>query len=1156
MQKEGEWTGPRESQSQSQGADEESSFVEDHSKARERITVAESVSNPKFTSTSTDDTTNKASTTRKSRRASTVIDTRVRSIDRGSETWRTLIKPFVSDLVFSSLVPRHHHQTEVKFRPYTCHAAVLFVDLSGYSRIAAAIAHKGAHALSSVVNNYLSRLLDIVRDHGGDVVKFAGDAVLVVWQGEEKDVELNVMCAAQCVVELQKQAGWHPIEGTSLVFKIHCGLTCGPVESEVFEAPTHAHMQRLYHAVGGDALAEISELVDLAKAGETCLSEECAEYLGSRGSYSAVPDCEGPKLLTSLHFEETDLERIEKHIETTLIDRLMKRDTAVEEEFIHPGVLQLLSHGGLSPTQIAQMRNLCVLFIAMTSNGSPVNWLMEVQHVLDKNRCPIVQIIDDDKGVHIVAAINLYEAMPETSILGIEVCRELVEKEVGCAIGMAIGSTFCGVTGSSSVACRWDITGPPPVRAARLMQYALANNLEVAIDHSIYSHPTAPARMELFNSCVTLKGTVSPVPVYTLSTSSVYAAFRVLETVHGSMHDGKVAEIQEHIESRSRCAVLVTGPPLAGKKIVCQRAAGFADMVPFLHVCCESSGLLQLARTMATWFRYVDNDRVQGLANGVLRYMDSNKWSRAHDECIRLVNIVVEEGLTACFLVDRVQFLDEFSLSLMRECLIGISRIDRLSSRLSRISTETDSSTGKQSGKICFLCVHVPMYSSNSASRLVDDITRSNKRLRIPIVEVGEATMDEFRFLLKDVGDVRRVADTLIETYYESSGHCAGYFVEKSAGIRNLSGKMMSEGKRAYMELGDDLVLHIPPGFVQKTHDMSILQISADVAMRFTQIYDDLPPLLQTLSKVVAIATSGGFFKLPLTLLWEVLNDLIAEGVDADVFDIVINEMKEMWLLKLSQEDCQNVVIFQCPAIGDIAKDVCTPVQVQSIARALIDRLQVAVSNNFKIPLVLAGLYHLLDEQEATKLALWRQGYESFLEQSTGWVEAEAARWKELITETIDGAGYTSFDVLGGNVCYSGLCMKPLSRSVQLFWFHEIPVSFGPLGHSLSVITRNIFQEYGAFRGATEEAIQKLNSSTASASNRYMKELLVLEEYLIENGINISSRGRGSSTSYRERTQGHPTRLQSIAGAWLPERCRPRRSYDPSYSQLETKARP
>jgi hypothetical protein len=40
-------------------------------------------------------------------------------------------------------------------------------------------------------------------------------------------------------------------------------------------------------------------------------------------------------------------------------------------------------------------------------------------------------------------------------------------------------------------------------------------------------------------------------------------------------------------------------------------------------------------------------------------------------------------------LSDRVSVLDEFSMSLIRECLIGISRIDRLSSRLSRISTET-----------------------------------------------------------------------------------------------------------------------------------------------------------------------------------------------------------------------------------------------------------------------------------------------------------------------------------------------------------------------------------------------------------------------------------------------------------------------------------
>ena len=42
-------------------------------------------------------------------------------------------------------------------------------------------------------------------------------------------------------------------------------------------------------------------------------------------------------------------------------------------------------------------------------SASNCNRLMEVQAILDKNRCPIVQIIDDDKGVHLVAAVNLYE---------------------------------------------------------------------------------------------------------------------------------------------------------------------------------------------------------------------------------------------------------------------------------------------------------------------------------------------------------------------------------------------------------------------------------------------------------------------------------------------------------------------------------------------------------------------------------------------------------------------------------------------------------------------------------------------------------------------------------------------------------------------------
>jgi class 3 adenylate cyclase len=143
----------------------------------------------------------------------------------------------------------------------------------------------------------------------------------------------------------------------------------------------------------------------------------------------------------------------------------------------------------------------------------------------------VIQIIDDYKGVHVVAAVNLYESIPESSLIGLAICRDLIDQEAGCAIGMAQGPTFCGVTGCSTNACRWDVTGPPAVRAARLMQYALCQGLDVAIDQSVCNDSTmAASQLRIRSPSVRLEGATETIPVYTLSDVRLLAAFRVLET--------------------------------------------------------------------------------------------------------------------------------------------------------------------------------------------------------------------------------------------------------------------------------------------------------------------------------------------------------------------------------------------------------------------------------------------------------------------------------------------------------------------------------------------------------------------------------------------------------------------------------------------------
>ena len=334
-------------------------------------------------------------------------DFAMKSIRRGSTDWNQILRPFVANIVFESCeqtrryVPSNelsstlHYQK--RFRPYTCHAAVLFVDLCNYSKITSTIAHRGAHVLSSIVNEYLHRILQIVHQYGGDVIKFAGDAIIVIWYStKEVSLPMNVLIAAKCVLEMQQRAGEHPVRDTPLHFRIHCGLSCGALESEIYTARNHSNMQRLFHSVGGNSLVELSDLVDMAKPGEVCVSKEVADHLIRYGTFIERNDEFDTtfKILNTLNYDEDIMHAMSDHIESTMCDQKCKRIKLLEEEFIHPNVIRLLSHSGLSPTQISQMRNLCILFIAMTSSfGSTVNWLMEVQTILDKHRCPSTSLV-------------------------------------------------------------------------------------------------------------------------------------------------------------------------------------------------------------------------------------------------------------------------------------------------------------------------------------------------------------------------------------------------------------------------------------------------------------------------------------------------------------------------------------------------------------------------------------------------------------------------------------------------------------------------------------------------------------------------------------------------------------------------------------------
>lgn len=66
-------------------------------------------------------------------------------------------------------------------------AAVVFADASGFTHLTESLAcqPRGAEKIGATLNGFFGPLIDLVRKHGGDVIKFSGDAVTIAWVSEE-----------------------------------------------------------------------------------------------------------------------------------------------------------------------------------------------------------------------------------------------------------------------------------------------------------------------------------------------------------------------------------------------------------------------------------------------------------------------------------------------------------------------------------------------------------------------------------------------------------------------------------------------------------------------------------------------------------------------------------------------------------------------------------------------------------------------------------------------------------------------------------------------------------------------------------------------------------------------------------------------------------
>jgi adenylate cyclase len=121
-------------------------------------------------------------------------------------------------------------RVSLDLEPETAQATVLFADLSGFTKTSAQLR---ATKMARVLNEYLSKMNDVVFAHGGTIDKYMGDGIMVIFGAPVRmETKHQVLRAAKCALAMQRamaelHATWRKEGLPEILLRI--GIHHGPV---------------------------------------------------------------------------------------------------------------------------------------------------------------------------------------------------------------------------------------------------------------------------------------------------------------------------------------------------------------------------------------------------------------------------------------------------------------------------------------------------------------------------------------------------------------------------------------------------------------------------------------------------------------------------------------------------------------------------------------------------------------------------------------------------------------------------------------------------------------------------------------------------------------------------------------------------------------
>nr|XP_040234434.2 adenylate cyclase type 10-like [Anopheles coluzzii] len=452
--------------------------------------------------------------------------------------------------VISSMVPDEVLHSPDDYKTTKFMTAVMFLDVSGFTDLSELYNNPengGASKLSQVLNTYLGGIVHEILGHGGDILKFSGDAILVLFTANSSvSLPDAIHRAIDTAIIIQLSYGRYKTD-VGVTLRIKIAISAGEVHFSLVGTQAFSH-----YVVAGQPVWKVKMAERIALAGDIIVTyyawsyihdneyvwESCADklHLKIKGFTSYWRSAKRLNFSESSYWDDQEDEDPMEQDDSIKIDSEMlairPRLKYVTPHVVSSSLQKFLIKPVLNAVEnneplelLTEMRQIVTVFLNIVLKPRDV---VEMIKEINSIFTTVCKIVDNYEGI--VNKLSLFDKdVMFLIIFGLRGLKHEMDSQIAlhCAceiqetyaknpsiisssIGITTGIAYCGIVGHT-VRREYSAIGVDVNKAARLM---MAYPHKVTCDKSTFMMSKLDPAHFTLQDAIQLKGLHNVGPIY------------------------------------------------------------------------------------------------------------------------------------------------------------------------------------------------------------------------------------------------------------------------------------------------------------------------------------------------------------------------------------------------------------------------------------------------------------------------------------------------------------------------------------------------------------------------------------------------------------------------------------------------------------------